>query len=141
MRKRMTTVAAVIAVGAVCLTGLSGCLGSKHEIIGMDKACESCHGEKQTYEVSSPKDALTCGTTLTVETKASTVVVCKPIFISEDGSSYVPERYTQQTVRDGSVTLTLEEGTWAICSAEDSKISAEKIVQVTAGVEEATIQL
>lgn len=141
MRKRLTTIVASIAVCAVCLTGLSGCLMGAHEIIGMDKACETCHGEKQTYEVASPKDAVSCGTMVTVETKASTVVVCKPIFISEDGSSYVPERYNQQTVRDGSAQLTLEEGTWAICAAEDSKVSAEKIVIVTAGGEEATIQL
>ncbi len=123
-----------------CAVGLSGCAGA-HEIIASGEQCTSCHDEKSTYEVSAPKDAVDCGTQLTVETSAPTVVIAKPIFISEDGSSYVPQRASQANVKDGAATLTLEEGTWAICAADGDKVSASKIVQVSASGSAATIKL
>ena len=75
---------------------------------------------------------------LTVQTKESMVVVCKPIYISEDGSNYVPQRVNQATVRDGSATLTLEDGIWAVCTADDDKVKSKMLVEVSSSDDAAT---
>lgn len=141
LKSRILTATVATAVCVTCAAGLSAC-GSAHEIIASGEACTSCHDEKTTYEVASPANAVACGTQLTVQTKESAVIVCKPIFISEDGSSYVPQRASQATVKDGTATLTLEEGTWAICTADDDNVKAQKLVTVSsANSEAATIEL
>ena len=139
MRKQLVASAAI--VGSLCLFGLAGCFGGPHQVIDSGKACISCHSEKDTYEVASPKDAVASGPQVTVETSASTVLVCRATFTAEDGSSYVPERYNQTSVSGGSAQLTLDEGTWAVCTADGDNVSAEKIVQVTADGAATTIQL
>ncbi len=131
LKSRILTATVAAAVCITCVVGLSAC-GSAHEIIASGEACASCHDEKTTYEVASPANAVACGTQLTVQTKESAVVVCKPIFISEDGSSYVPQRASQVNVKDGSAALTLEEGTWVICTADGDKVKAQKLITVSA---------
>ena len=128
----------MLAISSICALSLSGCLFGSHDIIAADEQCTSCHEEKTTYEVSNPKDAMTVGNELQIKTSASTVIACKPIFTSEDGSSYVPQRSTQATARDGQATLTLEDGIWAICAAEDDKVTAEKIVIVDSSLNQST---
>ena len=73
-----------------------------------------------------------------MQTKESAVIVCKPIFISEDGSSYVPQRASQAPVKDGTAALTLEEGIWVICTADGDKVKAQKLVTVSSANNEAT---
>ncbi len=126
------------AVGAACAGVLAfGCLGlagcsSAHQMINGGESCTSCHSDsKQTYDVSSPKGAVECNGTVNVKTQASSVVVCKPTFISEDGSKYVPEQSTTKSVSGGSAQITLSEGTWAIVTVDGTTVKAEKLITVS----------
>ena len=115
--------AAALAVGA---RGLAGCGAKQHEIIDQGKACASCHSdEKQTYDVAQPESAAQSTGEVHVKTDASQVIVCKPTFISEDGSKFVPERTSARSpCRGVSATITLPEGTWAVCT-NDAQVKAK----------------
>ena len=65
-----------------------------------------------------------------MKTDASQVIICKPTFISEDGSKFVPEQTSTQSVSGGEATITLPEGTWAVCT-NDGQVKA-KLVTVSA---------
>ncbi len=130
-----------IALATLFAIAATGCGARAHETIDSGKACESCHSEKQTYDVSEPKDAITCGNTITVETDAESVAVCAPIFTSEDGSAYVPELRSQAKVENGTASIELDEGTYAICLINGSKVEKSQIVTVKEGASEATINL
>ena len=120
--------AAALAVGAC---GLVGCGAKQHEIIDQGKACASCHsGEKQTYDVAQPESAAQSTGEVHVKTDASQVIICKPTFISEDGSKFVPEQTSTQSVSGGEATITLPEGTWAVCT-NDGQVKA-KLLTVSA---------
>lgn len=67
-----------------------------------------------------------------MKTDASQVIICKPAFISEDGSKFVPEQTSTQSVSGGEATITLPEGTWAVCT-NDGQVKA-KLVTVSAQV-------
>ncbi len=130
--------AAALTLGAL---GLVGCSGA-HQVIGAGQACSSCHSDtKATYEVSSPKDAVTCSGTVNVKTSASSVVVCVPTFISEDGSRFVPEQRRTVNVSNGTATLDLEQGTWAIVVADGDNVKASKVVVVDASASSADVEL
>ncbi len=130
VKRGVTTVAVVgvLTFGCIALTGCSGA----HEVINNGESCTSCHSDsKQTYDVSSPKDAVSSNGTVTVKTSASSVVVCKPVFTAEDGSKFVPEQQTSKTVSGGSVEITLEEGTWVLATVDGSSVKASKLVTVS----------
>lgn len=120
--------AAALAVGAC---GLSGCGAKQHEIIDQGKACASCQSdEKQTFDVAQPESAAQSTGEVHVKTDALQVIICKPTFISEDGSKFVPEQTSTQSMSGGEATITLLEGTWAVCT-NDGQVKA-KLVTVSA---------
>lgn len=124
--------AGVAAITYMSIVALAAC-SSAHEVIDSGKACTSCHSDtKQTYEVANPSGAISSNGSITVKTSASTVVVCKPTFISEDGSRFVPMQYSSKTVSDGSTEITLDEGAWALCTVDGVSVKASKIVVVSA---------
>ena len=119
--------AAVLTVGACAL---AGCGSKQHEVIDQGQTCTSCHSDaKQTYDVAAPADAAQSTGEVNVKTNASQVIICKPTFISEDGSKFVPEQVTAQSVANGQATVKLSEGTWAVCT-NDGTVKA-KLVTVT----------
>ena len=109
---------AVISAGAAFALAMAftlvGCGSGQHEVIDQGQECSSCHsGEKQVYDVAAPLSAVQSSGT--VKTSAEQVLVCKPIFVSQEGSKFVPEQVSSAKVADGSAQLQLSEGTWAIC--------------------------
>lgn len=131
MMRTKVLAAACTAALAVGACGLAGCSAKQHEIIDQGKACASCHsGEKQTYDVAQPESAAQSTGEVHVKTDASQVIICKPTFISEDGSKFVPEQTSTQSVSGGEATITLPEGTWAVCT-NDGQVKA-KLVTVSA---------
>lgn len=144
MRKRVQRAvlgaACAAALGISCLA-LTGCSGS-HQVIGYGEACSSCHSDsKSTYEVASPKDALTCNGAITVKTSASSIVLCKPTFISEDGSRYVPEQSKTVSVSGGQASVQLDEGTWALVVADGDNVKSEKLIVVDSSAAPADVDL
>lgn len=111
---------AVISTGAVFALAMAfalvGCGSGQHEVIDQGQECSSCHsGEKRVYDVAAPSSAIQSSGTVSVKTSAEQVLVCKPIFVSQDGSKFVPEQVSSAKVADGSAQLQLSEGIWAIC--------------------------
>ena len=107
---------AVISAGAAFALAMAftlvGCGSGQHEVIDQGQECSSCHsGEKQ----ATPSSAVESNGSVSVRTSAEQVLVCKPIFVSQDGSKFVPEQVSSAKVADGSAQLQLSEGTWAIC--------------------------
>ncbi len=145
---RMPTVASRIVVASACVAalgfgaiGLTGCSGA-HQMISAGEDCSSCHSDsKSSYEVSSPKDAVTSNGTVNVKTSASSIIVCVPTFISEDGSRFVPEQRRTVNVSNGTATLELEQGTWALVVADGDNVKASKIVVVDASASPADVEL
>lgn len=130
VRAKLVAVTCAAALAAFSVAGLSGCSAGQHEIIDQGKSCTSCHSDqKQTYDAAAPSSAAQSNGEVTVKTSASQVLVCKPHFISEDGSKFVPEQVSAQAVTDGKAAIKLEEGTWAVCTNEGS-VKA-KLVTVT----------
>lgn len=127
--KASASLAVVAAlVSGTCLVGCS----SAHEVIESGKSCTSCHSdEKQTYDVSSPSGALSSNGTLTVKTSSSSVLICKPTFISSDGTRFVPEKFSSVSVSGGSAEVTLDEGTWVLCTADGVTVQKSKVVVVS----------
>ncbi|MCD8199407.1 MAG: hypothetical protein LUD25_00335 [Coriobacteriaceae bacterium] len=140
MKRRIAIPLAIVASLALLLS-LAGC-GNDHQVIPQGKSCLSCHSEdKETYDITeAPESAIETGTTLTVQTNADSIVVCTPIFTSEDGSTYTPVQYSTSTVTDGEVTLELDEGMWAI-AIDKGDSSTSKLVNVVPGADPATIDL
>lgn len=130
------------AVAVCALFGLSACSGT-HELIGSGKSCTSCHSDaKQTYDVSSPAGAIASNGTVEVKTSASQVVVCKPTFISEDGSRFVPEQYSTASVSDGKAEVSLDEGTWVLCTVDGTAVQKSAVVVVSStGASSAEVEL
>ena len=116
MSVRKVAVSAGMAFALAVAFGLAGCGSGQHEVIDQGQECSSCHsGEKQVYDVAAPLSAVQSSGTVFVKTSAEQVLVCKPIFVSQDGSKFVPEQVSSAKVADGSARLQLSEGTWAIC--------------------------
>lgn len=142
--KRTSKVLVSTLVLTVGLFGLSACSGGlNHEIINVGEDCLECHEEQpETYDLDAPSSATDCGTTITVTTDADTVYVCEPVFASEDGAKYVPEADSRVSVSDGTATIELEEGVWAICVETSDTTSNGVIVNASASnSEEVTIEL
>ncbi len=124
--------AGCLAAAVAGMTMLAGCSGGNtHQIIAAGQNCSACHSdEKATFEVAQPKDAAETSGEVVVKTSADKLVICKVAFTSEDGSSYVPVQHSTVTVTDGQASITLDEGTWAICINEGSS-SKSALVQAT----------
>lgn len=115
IRKGVISACAVFALAMAF--ALVGCGSGQHEVIDQGQECSSCHsGEKQVYDVAAPASAVQSNGSVSVKTSAEQVSVCKPIFVSQDGSRFVPEQVSSAKVVDGSAQLELSEGTWAICT-------------------------
>lgn len=138
----------VVKTGAVALAlslsvvGLAACSGS-HQVIDSGEACVKCHSdEKATYEVANPKGAVSSDGELTVKSSASQIAICKVTFISEDGSRFVPMQYSAKQVSDGQASISLEEGTWALCVIDGSDVKKSQIVVVSdSGAASAVVEL
>ena len=131
MAKRSVMLAGcMVALSVVCAFGFAGCGAKQHEIIDQGKSCTSCHSDsKQTYDVAQPSNATESTGQVNVKTNASQVIIAKPTFISLDGSKFVPEQVSTQSVSNGQATVQLSEGTWAVCT-NDGQVKA-KLVQVS----------
>ena len=114
-RKAAVSASAVFAL-AMAFT-LVGCGSGQHEVIDQGQDCSSCHSSgKQVYDDVAPSSAVQSNGSVSVRTSAEQVLVCKPIFVSQDGSKFVPEQVSSAKVVDGSAQLQLSEGTWALCT-------------------------
>lgn len=124
-------IAGCLTAAVAGMTMLAGCSGGNtHQIIAAGQDCSACHSdEKATFEVAQPKDAAETSGEVIVKTSAGKLVVCEVVFTSEDGSSYVPVQHSTVTVADGQASITLDEGTWAVCIDEGG---SSKSVLVTA---------
>lgn len=120
---------ATTVAGAAMLAGCSG--GNTHQIIAAGQDCSACHSsEKATFEVAQPKDAAETSGKVIVKTSADKLVICEVVFTAEDGSSYVPVQHNTVAVADGQASISLDEGTWAICINEGGS-SKSVLVQAT----------
>ncbi len=140
--KLTSRIAFATFAGALALFGMVGCGFGGHEVIGTTETCTSCHGEEpeqwEYEELGITVDAQEVGTTITVTTKKDVVYVSTPVFTKTDGSYYVCRAKSKKSVSDGSVTLELEEGLWAISGDTNS---GAILVNVTEGGAEAEISL
>lgn len=108
--------AAGVLAGALALAGCSSAGTVTHQIISSENVCINCHsGDRQAYADATPANVQTCNGTVEVSTDASAVYVCRPLCGTEDGSFCIPLQGTQVSVKDGTATIQLEEGTWIVC--------------------------
>ena len=114
---RKAAVSASAAFALAMAFALVGCGSGQHEVIDQGQDCSSCHsGSKQVYDGVAPSSAVQSDGSVSVRTSAEQVLVCNPIFVSQDGSKFVPEQASSVKVIDGSAQLQLSEGTWALCT-------------------------
>ena len=114
---RKAAVSASAAIALAMAFALVGCGSGQHEVIDQGQDCSSCHSSgKQVYDDVAPSSAVQLNGSVSVRTSAEQVLVCKPIFVSQDGSKFVPEQVSSAKVVDGSAQLQLSEGTWALCT-------------------------
>ena len=120
---RKVAVSASAAFVLAMAFALVGCGSGQHEVIDQGQDCSSCHsGSKQVYDDVAPSSAVQSNGSVSVRTSAEQVLVCNPIFVSQDGSKFVPEQASSVKVVDGSAQLQLSEGTWALCTnGKDAK--------------------
>ncbi len=120
----------------------TACSSGAHQVISVGQDCTQCHSDqKQTYEVSQPKNAVASGGDVVVKTTADSVDVCTPEFTSEDGSTFVPLKRTSTKTVDGMVELSLEPGVWAVCVEKDSSSVGQIVVVGDGGDDTPTIEL
>lgn len=114
---RKAAVSASAAIALAMAFALVGCGSGQHEVIDQGQDCSSCHSSgKQVYDDVAPSSAVQSNGSVSVRISAEQVLVCKPIFVSQDGSKFVPEQVSSAKVVDGSAQLQLSEGTWALCT-------------------------
>ena len=114
---RKAAVSASAAIALAMAFALVGCGSGQHEVIDQGQDCSICHSSgKQVYDDVAPSSAVQSNGSVSVRISAEQVLVCKPIFVSQDGSKFVPEQVSSAKVVDGSAQLQLSEGTWALCT-------------------------
>ena len=114
---RKAAVSASAAIALAMAFALVGCGSGQHEVIDQGQDCSSCHSSgKQVYDDVAPSSAVQSNGSVSVRISAEQVLVCKPIFVSQDGSKFVPEQASSAKVVDGSAQLQRSEGTWALCT-------------------------
>lgn len=117
MNARKVVISASAACALAMALALVGCGSGQHEVIDQGQDCSSCHsGSKQVYDDATPSSAVQSNGSVSVRTSADQVLVCKPIFVTQDGSKFVPEQVSSVKVVDGSAQVQLSEGTWALCT-------------------------
>ncbi|WP_294380298.1 hypothetical protein [uncultured Senegalimassilia sp.] len=117
MNARKVVISASAACALAMALALVGCGSGQHEAIDQGQDCSSCHsGSKQVYDDATPSSAVQSNGSVSVRTSADQVLVCKPIFVTQDGSKFVPEQVSSVKVVDGSAQVQLSEGTWALCT-------------------------
>ena len=108
MGVRKVAVSAGMAFALAAAFGLAGCGSGQHEVIDQGQECSSCHsGGKQVFDDAAPRLPSKSNGTVSVKTSAEQVLVCKPIFVSEDGSKFVPEQVSSVKAEDGSAQVHL----------------------------------
>ncbi len=107
----------------------AGCSKTGHQIV--TQSCGDCHRDvPETFEVESPKGAIeSCGAV--VVSAEDEVVICKPVFTDEEGTMYVPVSKAVCNPTNGTATLALDPGVWAICKSDGDEASIGKLVIVT----------
>ena len=117
MNVRKVVVSASAACALAMALALVGCGSGQHEVIDQGQDCSSCHsGSKQVYEDGTPSSAVEFERLRVGSNLCQQVLVCKPIFVTQDGSKFVPEQVSSVKVVDGSAQVQLSEGTWALCA-------------------------
>ena len=117
MNARKVVFSASAAFALAMALALVGCGSGQHEVIDQGQDCSSCHsGSKQVYDDATPSSAVQSNGSVSVRTSAEQVLVCKPIFVTQDGSKFVPEQVSSVKVVDGSAQVLLSEGSWALCT-------------------------
>ncbi|OUO91570.1 hypothetical protein B5F40_03545 [Gordonibacter sp. An230] len=136
-------VALVLAAFAAAAlpAGCSG--GGQHQVIGAGAACSSCHAdEKAVFELAGvPDGVLESASQVIVETRSESVSVCVPLFLSEDGSRYVPEERERASAEDGRAELTLKDGLWALCVDEGASSRSVLVHVDSSRSDAATVEL
>ena len=117
MNARKVVISACAACTLAMAMALVGCGSGQHEVIDQGQDCSSCHSaSKQVFDDVTPSSVVESNGSASVRTSAEQVLVCKPIFITQDGSKFVPEQVSSVKVVDGSAQVQLSEGTWALCT-------------------------
>ena len=125
---RKAAVSASAAFALAMAFALVGCGSGQHEVIDQGQDCSSCHSSgKQVYDDVAPSSAVQSDGSVSVRTSAEQVLVCKPIFVSEDGSKVVPEQMSSGPATDGSAQVQLSEGTWALCTQGQGSVKAQLV--------------
>lgn len=137
---------AVISAGAAFALAMAftlvGCGSGQHEVIDQGQECSSCHsGGKQVFDDAAPASAVKSNGTVSVKTSAEQVLVCKPIFVSEDGSRFVPEQVSSVKAEDGSAQVHLSEGTWALCTQAQGSVKAQLVTVSSESTGAADVEL
>ena len=126
MGVRKVAASAGMAFALAAAFGLAGCGSGQHEVIDQGQDCSSCHsGGKQVFDDAAPASAVQSNGTVSVKTSAEQVLVCKPIFVSEDGSAQVQ----------------LSEGTWAFCAQVQGSVKAQLVTVSSESTGAADVEL
>ena len=139
-RVKILATVLVLATTAVLLVACG-----PHQIIDRGETCESCHEnpdfdkDSLTFDVDYPNASIEVGSEVDVHTSADRIVVCRPTFIAEDGSKFVPEHYREAKVEDGVAHIQLEEGCWALCI--DHGDSAEGKIVLSSGANDGAAEI
>lgn len=142
MGVRKVAVSVGMAFALAAAFGLAGCGSGQHEVIDQGQDCSSCHsGGKQVFDDAAPASAVQSNGTVSVKTSADQVLVCKPIFVSEDGSKFVPERVSSVKAEDGSAQVQLSEGTWALCTQAQGSVKAQLVTVSSESTGAADVEL
>ena len=120
MKKTKKSLFGVVGLLAILAAVLVACSSGSHELISANETCLSCHSSsRSSYEVEV-SSAEAVASTLTVNTSEDSVYVCTPLFPYEgDDSYYVCRISSVYAVSDGSVTIELSEGTWALAVGDE----------------------
>lgn len=142
MGVRKVAVSAGMAFALAAAFGLAGCGSGQHEVIDQGQDCSGCHsGGKQVFDDAAPASAVQSNGTVSVKTSAEQVLVCKPIFVSEDGSKFVPEQVSSVKAEDGSAQVQLSEGTWALCTQAQGSVKAQLVMVSSENTGAADVEL
>lgn len=123
-------VAVGLCTGALALS-LAGCAAGPHQIIESEGQCVDCHSDShEIYDVDASSKATAVASTVDVTADADEVVVCKPLFTSEDGSYFVPLSQRTFSVEGGVAKVELEPGTWVL-AIDKGETAVSKLVTVS----------
>ena len=143
MKRAAAALSTPIALVSTLLL-LAGCAAGQHQIVDASETCASCHSEeKPVYEWGTevPAGAVESAASVTVKAEASSIVVCRPVFTAQDGSSYVPEKVSSVSLADGQAVVELEDGLWALCVDEGDAARAKLVHVGSEGSEGVVVEL